>query len=386
MQSLNAREERGRSIAQLQGQIKRNDATSYEVKSQSGKGVYSIVATEYGWACACPDNQYRGLDCKHIFAVRLSLALRKRVAEAVVIQPINVSACPKCASESIKKHGIRHNDSGDIQKFQCKACGHWFTINLGFEKMKATPQTVTMAMQMYFSGLSFVSVAKAMKLKGVKISGVGVYKWTRKYVALMEKYADEITPQVGDTWRTDELYVKIRGNMKYLFGMMDDDTRFRIAQQVATHKGTDDVRPMFRESIERTGKRPATLISDGANNFHDAYRKEFWSPYGEEPSPVHVRDVRFDGSVHNNKMERQNGEWRDREKVMRSLKKEDSPVIAGLQLFHNYFRPHMGLKGKTPAEAAGITIEGKNPWLTMIQNAAKSKVTTVNGSEEVTES
>ena len=61
----------------------------------------------------------------------------------------------------------------------------------------------------------------------------------------MERYVDQITPQVGDTWRTDELYVKIRGNMKYLFGMMDDETRFRIAQQVATHKGTDDVRPMF---------------------------------------------------------------------------------------------------------------------------------------------
>lgn len=59
-------------------------------------------------------------------------------------------------------------------------------------------------------------------------------------------------------------------------------------------------------------------------------------------------------------MERQNREWRDREKVMRSLKREDSPVIGGTQIFHNHFRPHMGLDGKTPAEAAGIKIEGEN--------------------------
>jgi hypothetical protein len=85
--------------------------------------------------------------------------------------------------------------------------------------------------------------------------------------------------------------------MKYLFGMMDDETRFRIAQQVATHKGTDDVRPMFREAIERAGKKPQTLMSDGAGNFHDAYRKEFWSPYGEEPSPVHVREIQMDETV-----------------------------------------------------------------------------------------
>jgi hypothetical protein len=69
-------------------------------------------------------------------------------------------------------------------------------------------------------------------------------------------------------------------------------------------------------------------------------------------------------------MERQNGEWRDREKVMRSLKKENSPVLEGLQIYHNFFRPHMGLKGKTPAHAAGIRIEGENPWLTVIQNAS----------------
>jgi hypothetical protein len=74
-----------------------------------------------------------------------------------------------------------------------------------------------------------------------------------------------------------------------------------------------------------------------------------------------------------NKMERQNGEWPHREKVMRGLKRKDSPLIAGMQIFHNYFRPHEGLGGKTPAEAAGIKIEGENPMLTVIQNAAKQK-------------
>jgi hypothetical protein len=68
-------------------------------------------------------------------------------------------------------------------------------------------------------------------------------------------------------------------------------------------------------------------------------------------------------------MERQNGEWRDREKVMGSLKREDSPVLTGMQIHHNFIRPHMGLNGRTPAEAAGIKVEGQNKWLTLIQNA-----------------
>jgi len=43
-----------------------------------------------------------------------------------------------------------------------------------------------------------------------------------------------------------------------------------------------------------------------------------------------------------------------------------------VQIFHNYSRPHVELLGRKPAEAAGIRIEGKNPVLTAIQNAAKS--------------
>lgn len=68
-------------------------------------------------------------------------------------------------------------------------------------------------------------------------------------------------------------------------------------------------------------------------------------------------------------MERLNGEIRDREKTMRGLKRNRTPILQGYQIYHNYIRPHEGLDGKTPAEACGITIEGKNKWLTLIQNA-----------------
>lgn len=47
----------------------------------------------------------------------------------------------------------------------------------------------------------------------------------------------------------------------------------------------------------------------------------------------------------------------------------------GYQIFHNYIREHEALNGKTPAEACGITVEGKNKWLTLIQNASSIKIT-----------
>jgi len=75
--------------------------------------------------------------------------------------------------------------------------------------------------------------------------------------------------------------------------------------------------------------------------------------------------------MNNNKMERLNGQVRDREKTMRGLKRKDTPILTGYQIFHIYLRPHIGLNGKTPAEVCGIKIEGENKWLTLIQNAEK---------------
>ena len=70
-------------------------------------------------------------------------------------------------------------------------------------------------------------------------------------------------------------------------------------------------------------------------------------------------------------MERLNGEFRDREKVVRGIKKVDSVIIDGYQLYHNYVRPHMALNGDTPADRSGIIIEGNNKWKTIIENASK---------------
>jgi hypothetical protein len=71
------------------------------------------------------------------------------------------------------------------------------------------------------------------------------------------------------------------------------------------------------------------------------------------------------------KMERINGEIRDREKVMRGLKKVDTKILPGMQIYHNYIKGHEALKGMTPAEACGIMDEGDNKWMTLIQNASQ---------------
>jgi putative transposase len=370
----NSRELKGLEIARgKENQISRIDATTYRVLSQSGNGEYAVCLSEDEWRCECPDHRYRGVKCKHIWAVEFSLKMREEVKQSLVIQPLDSLTCVFCGSDEIVRDAKRHNKYGDIQRYLCKACGKRFSINLGFEGMRVSPQAITSAMQLYFTGESLRNVQKFLRLQGVKVSHVAVYKWIDKYVLLMKKYVDKITPNVSDTWRADELYLKIKGDMKYLFALMDDETRFWIAQEVAETKYKHDARRLFQLGQKVAGKKPMTLITDGLRAYHDAYKKEFWT-HKIETRTEHIQHITLRGDHNNNKMERMNGEVRDREKVMRGLKKVDTPILKGYQIFHNYIRPHEGLDSKTPAEACGIQVKGENKWLTLIQNASKNKI------------
>ncbi len=359
----------GEKITKKDDQIERLDDHYYHVKSQTSDQIYYVVLTELGWLCSCPDNTFRSVCCKHIHAVQFSIKIREKARHEVIIKPFSNKNCPACESSNIVKRGIRKNKACDIQRFYCNNCGKWFVFNLGFEKMRSSPQVITSAMQLYFTGESLRNVTKFLKFQNVEISHVTVYKWIKKYIGLMENYLDRITPQVGDKWRADELYLKVKGNRKYLYALLDDDTRFWIAKQVADTKYTQDVRPLFKQGKEFAQKRPLVLITDGAQNFQNAHRKEFWT--NTNPRTKHIRDIHIKGGKNNNKMERLNGEIRDREKVMRGLKKMDTPIIEGYRIYHNYLRNHEGLGGKTPADVSGIKIEGNNKWVTLIQNASR---------------
>jgi transposase-like protein len=366
---ITTREERGEAIARLSNQIRRIDDDFYAVKSQSGNGEYCVTKIDGEWICECPDNQFRKLKCKHIYAVDFSSQIRNEVKVRTVSPIKNLTECIYCGSPNIVKDGLRRNKSGNLQVFNCKNCHRDFTFNIGFERMKHNPQAITSAMQLYFSGESLRNTMESLQLLGVEVSHQTVHNWIQKYVTFMQSYVEKIVPNVSDTWRADELYVKIKGNMKYLFAIMDDETRFWIAQEVAETKHGHDVRKLFQMGIKVTGKKPKTLITDGLRAYQDAYYSEFYS--FKEGWQEHIHKIALTEKHNNNKMERFNGEVRDREKVMRGLKVKDTPIISGYQLFHNYIRPHEALEGKTPSEACGITIEGKNKWLTLIQNASR---------------
>ena len=58
--------------------------------------------------------------------------------------------------------------------------------------------------------------------------------------------------------------------------------------------------------------------------------------------------------------------WRDRWAI-----EYDAPNIPMNQIYYNFISPYSVLKGKTPAEAAGIGVYGKNKWMELLKRSLK---------------
>ena len=83
---------------------------------------------------------------------------------------------------------------------------------------------------------------------------------------------------------------------------------------------------------------------------------------------IHIRDIHTRNLLCNtNKQERLNGEPAGHFRYAHGINKEESLIFRIAVLHHNY-KPHAGISGRTPAEAAGIDVRGADKWRTLIQN------------------
>jgi hypothetical protein len=106
------------------------------------------------------------------------------------------------------------------------------------------------------------------------------------------------------------------------------------------------------------------LLTDGLASYGPAAQREF-------PDAVHVAGVGLQGRLNNNRMERYQGTLKERTKVMRAMKNDDTAILDGQRIYYNHIRPHQALNGKTPAEAAGLKLElGENRWESLIRKSA----------------
>jgi transposase-like protein len=388
------RELRGLEILGKGDAIHRLDSDHYSVDSQNGHGSYSVVKSGKEWTCECPDYTYRQVVCKHIWSVYFSLNLRQRVVTKVQPEidfaPEKENACRKCSSPNIVKVGKIRTKHGEVQRYRCRDCDGTFVDNeTGFEYVKATPKAITLALDSYFKGLSQRDIVDQLKnVEGIEVSQPCVHKWIHKYVEVMKTYLDKFTPQLGGMWHADETMINVRdtekmkigeagfeGNYSWMWNVMDHETRFLIASQVTKHRDIVDARKVLSQAKDvANGQRPDFIITDKLHAYNQAITKEFFTL--ADPKTKHVKLKNLKEGTNNNIIERLHGTIKERTKVMRGMDTDESAklLLEGQRIHYNYLRPHQALKGKTPAEKAGIDLklEG-NKWKELIQRGKRTQ-------------
>jgi putative transposase len=253
--------------------------------TQDGGGIYRIRRGKTQWGCTCKDHRRRGLVCKHIHAVRFHLAKLQgqplvpaeakprpehstRVSASEPASPDAPPRCPHCTGAFATRYGRRNHR----QVWWCKPCQRKFIPDDGFKRIKGDANAATLALDLYFKGLSLRQITDTLaQFHDVCVDPSTVYRWLKRYVAILTECAGALKPVVGDKWNYDEMKVKYGGSWKWLWHVMDRDKRHILVSHVTNGRDLQDARTVFAGARDLAAKQPSGMVTDGLASYIEAW-------------------------------------------------------------------------------------------------------------------
>jgi transposase-like protein len=244
---------------------------------------------------------------------------------------------------------------------------------------------IAKALDLYFRGTSFRQVADHFaQAYDLPVSAMTVYRWVTHYSALAAEWMAKQGAKVGETWHVDERVVNVNGEHRYLWNVMDSETRFLLASTISKGRGVPEARAAFQKAKAETSVRPTEIRSDGLPAYLRAVPKEFGhrlkGKAARRAGTSWVNPHRVVPSIRapesNNILERLNGTSKDRTKTMRAYDNDRGAeaLSLGWQTHYNLVRTHLAL-GTTPGVAAGLPELGPFRWRALLDLATSRNVT-----------
>lgn len=261
--------------------------------------------------------------------------------------------CKYCGSKNIVKYGKLNG----VQRYWCKDCKRKFADNDALPGMRTPVEQVSSAVHMYYEGMSLQAIRRHLQQEhNSPISDSNIYEWVVRFTKEAIAKAKGHRPKAGGDWVADETVLKIEGGKLWFWDIIDAKTRFLLASHMSRTRTTKDARRLMEKAAGRAGKTPKRVITDKLAAYLDGIELAF----GADRKHVQSKPFTVDNST--NLIERFHGTLKARTKVMRGLKRRESAELfaAGWLIHYNFMRPHEGLNGKTPAEAAGIKASFSN--------------------------
>jgi transposase-like protein len=266
--------------------------------------------------------------------------------------------CKFCNSTRTVKYGFKASG----QYYKCNDCRRTFAGILAPEGMRFTTATIGEALGLFFDGLSLSDISRHLiATDGIYVNPSTVWRWVIRYSKEAHKLLGEIKVKTSGRWVIDEMVVKIAGRNYWLWDVINADDRFLLASHLTTTRTMRSAIVLLYEAKDRTIGIPREIVTDGLGIYPDAVEQVFGA------DSKHIRAKGLTAEINTNIIERFQGTVKERTKVMRGLKTLDSAEIIsdGFIIHYDFLRPHMTLKGKTPAMVAGLKLPFKT-WIELV--------------------
>ncbi|MFE3412319.1 IS6 family transposase [Streptomyces mirabilis] len=180
--------------------------------------------------------------------------------------------------------------------------------------------------------LSFREVEELMLERGVVVSYETVRRWCVKFG---QGYAGALRrrwPRPGDKWYLDEVFIKINGELKYLWRAVDQDGNV-LDILVQNRRNKAAARRFFRRLMKRARAVPRVIVTDRLRSYGAAHREVM-------PSVEHRSHKGL-----NNRAENSHQPTRQREQAMKGFRSVGAAqrflsAFSGISL---HFRPRRHL-------------------------------------------
>jgi transposase-like protein len=198
--------------------------------------------------------------------------------------------------------------------------------------------------------LSFRDLVEMMAERGLSLAHTTIMRWVQRYVPEFEKRWNRFARPVGQSWRVDETYVKIKGRWTYLYRAVDKEGKtvdflLRAKRDVAAANA------FFRRAFRSQARAPHKITLDGYQASHRAAKEVL-----DEHSAGNRCEIRSSKYL-NNLIEQDHRSVKLRLGPMLGFKRFRRAVttIAGVELMHRIRKGQfelgkLGVKNRTAPE------------------------------------
>jgi len=277
--------------------------------------------------------------------------------------------CPICQGKNTLKKGLRKTQSrGKIQKYFCKDCQKYFTIDDGFKGMRTNPKTITMSIDMYLSNLSSRKMRNQLRRHfGVKRSHQTILNWIYKYVMKVHNFVEKLGYNLGNDFYADETMIKRQKHNDRFWACVDWKTRMITGIHYSVAGNPREALEFINKAVKKS--KPKFIQTDSAMFYPRAFRKAFYNNKLKCLEVKHIQNNVSRTKVHNYKIETVFMKIKDRVNDFRGLKALwSAPILmCGLTIQHNFIEEHT-TTGVNPCNLAGQNLDlGDNRWLGLIR-------------------